>query len=94
MVSGLAPGSWRRDLDGREVDLRQRRDRQARVGDQADEQDADHEQRGGDRAADEGGGDAARAGDHGICSRFARLAVRRGGPWPDGAACCPGARAT
>ena len=29
MVSGLAPGSVRRDLDGREVDLRQRRHRQA-----------------------------------------------------------------
>ena len=29
IVSGLAPGSWRRDLDGRKIDL-QRRDRQAR----------------------------------------------------------------
>ena len=49
MVSGLAPGKRRGDLDGREVDLRQRRDRQQRIGDEADEQDARHQQRGADR---------------------------------------------
>ena len=54
MVSGLAPGKCRGDLDGREVDLRQRRDRQQRIGDEADEQNAGHHQRGADGIADEG----------------------------------------
>ena len=49
MVSGLRAGQGGRDLDGREVDLRQRRDRQQRIGDEADEQDARHQQRGADR---------------------------------------------
>ena len=44
-------GQARGDLDGGKVDLRQRRDRQARIGDDADEQDADHQQRGRDRDA-------------------------------------------
>ncbi len=48
-----AAGQRRRDLDGREVDLRQRRYRQQRIGDEADEQDAGHHQRGADRVADE-----------------------------------------
>ena len=52
MVSGLAPGSLRGNLNGREIDLRQRRDRQLRIGDDADEQDADHQQRGCDRDAE------------------------------------------
>ena len=44
-----AAGQGGGDLDGREVDLRQRRDRQQRIGDEADEQDAGHQQRGADR---------------------------------------------
>ena len=38
-------GIEREHLDGRVVDLRQRRDRQLRVGDDADQQDRDHQQR-------------------------------------------------
>ena len=41
------------------VDLRQRRDRQLRIDDDADEQDADHQQRGRDRMPDEPAGKAA-----------------------------------
>ena len=59
MVVGAGAGQLRRDLDGREVDRGQRRHRQAAIGDQADEQDADHDQRGADRVPDEGRGDAA-----------------------------------
>ena len=50
---GARPGVERRDHDGRVVDLRQRRDRQLRVGDEAREQQADHQQRGRDRPPDE-----------------------------------------
>ena len=42
------------NLDGRKIDLRQRRDRQERVGNQADEQNASHQQRGCDRIPNEG----------------------------------------
>ena len=41
------------DLNGREIDLRQWRDRQQRVGDKADKQDAGHQQRGADGIANE-----------------------------------------
>ena len=37
MVSGLAPGRAGRDLDGREIDLRQRRHGQQAEGDRARE---------------------------------------------------------
>ena len=40
IVSGLAPGNVRRDLDRGKIDLRQRRDRQQRVGREADQEDA------------------------------------------------------
>ena len=53
-----AAGQGGGDLDGREVDLRQRCYRQQRIGDEADEQDAGHHQRGADRIADEGRGDS------------------------------------
>ena len=58
---GVGAGAGQRcvDLDGREIDLRQRRHRQLRIGDDADEQDAHHQQRGGDRLPDEWCGDAA-----------------------------------
>ena len=49
----------RGDRDRRKVDLRQGRDRQLRVGDQADQQNGDHQQRRGDGAMDEGGRYAA-----------------------------------
>src|SRR5262249_13953297 len=44
------------DLNGGKIHLRQRRDRQERIGDQADEGERRHEQRGGDRPAGEGPG--------------------------------------
>src|SRR5581483_10454386 len=47
--------------NGREVDLRQRRDGQQREGHQADEENPRHEERGGDRPADEGGREAHEA---------------------------------
>ena len=43
----------RQHLDGRVVDLRQRRDRQLAVGDDAGQQDRRHQQRGRDRPQDE-----------------------------------------
>src|SRR5262249_24735527 len=46
------------DLDRRIVDLRQCGDRQLLVGDEARQQQADHEERGGDRPEDEGPGQA------------------------------------
>ncbi len=54
-VSGLAPGRLRLDRDGREIDLRQRRDRQLHEGEHAGERDADREQHGRDGAGDEEG---------------------------------------
>ena len=56
-------GVQRRDLDGRVVDLGQRRQRQQPVGQQAGQQDRQHQQRGGDRALDE---EARRV--HGECA--------------------------
>ena len=52
---GLGTGARqaRGDLDGREIDLRQRRHREQGIGDEADEQDARHQQRGCDGVADE-----------------------------------------
>ncbi len=46
----------RRDLKRRIVDVRQRCDRQQRIGDQAADQKADHQERGRDRPLDEGCG--------------------------------------
>ncbi len=54
MVSGLAPGSCRRDADGREVDRRQRRDRQQPVGEDAEHDDRRRDQRRHHRPADAG----------------------------------------
>src|SRR4029077_17572099 len=45
------------DLNGREVDLRQRRYGQQRIGDEADEKNAGHHQRGADGVANERRGD-------------------------------------
>ena len=53
-----AAGQAGGDLDGRKIDLRQRRHRQQRIGDEADEQDAGHHQRGADRIANERRGDS------------------------------------
>ena len=52
---GLGAGARqrRRHLDGRKIDLRQRRDRQKRERDEADEGQRRHQQRGRDRPADE-----------------------------------------
>ena len=58
MVSGLAPGKLRRDLDGREVDLRQRRDRQPPIAEPAAEHHRKSQKRGRDRPPDERRGDA------------------------------------
>ena len=58
MVSGLAPGSWVRDLDGREIDLRQRRDRQPPIAEPATQHHRKSQKRGRDRTPDEGRGDA------------------------------------
>ncbi len=49
---GAGARQGRVDLDSREVDLWQRCDRQQRVGDEANEQDARHQQRRADREAD------------------------------------------
>ena len=59
MVSGDAPGRLALTWMVGKVDLRQRRDRQQRIGDEADEQDRRHHQRGGDGMADERAGDAS-----------------------------------
>src|SRR5579864_6114217 len=50
---GAGAGPGRRHLDGRKVDLRQRRHRQERKGDDADEGERRHQQRGSDRPSDE-----------------------------------------
>ena len=52
MVSALAPGSCACDLDGREVDRRQRRNGQQPVGEDAEDDDRRGDQRGEHRAAD------------------------------------------
>src|ERR1700730_16496872 len=46
------------DLNGWKVNLRQRRHRQQRIGNEADKQDARHHQRSADGVANEGGGNA------------------------------------
>ena len=51
---GIAAGQGRRHADGGELDRRQARHRQAEVGHDADEEEADGEQRGADRPLDEG----------------------------------------
>ncbi len=50
---GARAGQACAHLDGREVDLRERRDRQPRIGHHAREQDGDHQQRGCDRIPNE-----------------------------------------
>ena len=65
-VRGSA-GQRRRDGDGRKVDLRQRRDRQRREGDEADQEHRNHDERGCDRAMDERRG---KAFVHGLKFRF------------------------
>ena len=69
---GAGARQLRRDLDGREIDLRQRRDRQRPIAERAAEHQRDPEQRGRDRPADEGRGDA-----HGLIARLARTAAGR-----------------
>ena len=57
IIAGIGAGPARRDADGREVDIRQARDRQEVIGDDADQQQPDRQQRGADRPADEGVGE-------------------------------------
>ena len=61
MVCGSAPGNCAVTVQRRIVDVRQRRDRQQRVGDEAAHQQSDHQQCGRDRPLDEGCGNV-----HGI----------------------------
>ena len=72
---GARAGELRRDHDGRVVDLRQRRDRQLAVADDAREQQADHQQRRRDRPPDERLGDA-----HGAPRAHARRCAVGCGP--------------
>ena len=69
---GIGAGKLRRHLDGREVDLRQRRDRQQVVAEQAAEQDGEAKQGCRDRPPDEGGRDA-----HCVARRRARRGIGR-----------------
>jgi len=73
MVSGLAPGRvaviW---MVGKSI-LRQRRDRQLRVGDQADEQDPRHQQRGTDRKPNKGCRNSAAV--HSCCTLLGAVPV-------------------
>ncbi len=57
----LRGGARQRRGDGyrRKIDLRQGRHGQVRIGDQADQEDGDHQQRRSDGAMDEGSGDAS-----------------------------------
>ena len=71
IVSALAPGSSVVTDDRRVVDLRQRRDRQLPVADDAGDEHADHQQRRADRPADE------RLGDVHFGSLRSRAASRR-----------------
>ena len=64
---GACAGEPGVDVDGREFDARQRRDRQQGEGGQAHEHDRRHQQRSADRAANERCGDA-----HGRVSRCVR----------------------
>ena len=58
----VGAGQLRRDLDGREIDLRQRRDRQLPIAEDAGEQHRDRQQRRRDRPQDEGRRDVHRRG--------------------------------
>ena len=59
MVSALAPGSWADTWMVGKSTLRQRRDGQVLIGDDADEEDAHHDEGRRDRIADERCRDAA-----------------------------------
>ena len=75
---GTGAGKLRRNLNGRKIDLRQRRDRQSRIGDDADEQNADHQQRGCDRMPNERRGDTACHGQGALAGAFcAAVCLRR-----------------
>ena len=74
---GTGAGELGGNLNGGEIDLRQRRDRQSRISDDADEQDADHQQRGGDGMPNERLGDAARHVRAPSRARSARTRTRR-----------------
>ncbi len=73
MVSGLAPGNVRRDLDGREIDLRQRRDRQQPVGEGTEHDERRRDQRRHHRPANAGFRKTHRSAS--------RLAARAPSPW-------------
>ena len=73
---GAGAGKLGRDLDGRKIDLRQRRNRQARIGDQADKQETDHHQRGRDRDLMKGA-EMPPLMINPICSALGFTAVRR-----------------
>ena len=66
---GIGAGPRGEHDDGRDVDARQRGDRQEAVGDDAGQHQADRQQDGGDGTVDEGGGEAHRPGCHrrGLC---------------------------
>ncbi len=98
---GLRAGAGQRggDLDGREVDLRQRRDRQLRIGDEADEQDAGHQQRGADGIANERRRNSVAHCWSTLAEPVSELAtaVLTSAPgctlyWPAVITCCPGDR--
>jgi hypothetical protein len=57
IVSGLAPGRLRLNLDSREIDVRQRVDGQQPVTDDPEDQDAGHDQQRHHRPANEERGD-------------------------------------
>ena len=57
MITGIAAGQIRRDVDRRILDGRQIADRQRAVRDDAEQRDRRHQQAGGDRPPDEGFGD-------------------------------------
>ena len=58
IVSGLAPGQARRDLDRRKVDVREVADGQRAEADRAEQEDPGHDERRHDGPPDEGLGDA------------------------------------
>ena len=63
-------------LDGRIVDLRQRRQRQKAIGRDADEQDRDHQEAGRDRPVDEDAGRVHQRGSGGASAHCADAAWR------------------
>ena len=71
---GIGAGQPCRDLDGRKIDLWQRRNRKARISEQPREQNGDPEQRGRDRPRDEGRRDV-----HGAARRLTALLPRGAG---------------